>query len=93
MKLKLLLTALVVLLCGQLFAQTYPEVSIHDIQYINPDSLLVAPHDYKSFYEGDTVIVTGVVVVAPRYGGSPDSALIIRSGGVPAAILSDPITQ
>ncbi len=90
MKLKLLLTALVVLLCGQLFAQTYPEVSIHDIQYINPDSLLVAPHDYKSFYEGDTVIVTGVVVVAPRYGGSPDSALIIRSGGVPAAILRDP---
>ncbi len=89
MKLKLLFTALAILCFGQMFAQTYPEVSIRAIQYISPDSLLTSPYDYVSQYEGDTVIVSGVVVVAPRYGASPDSNEILRVGA-PGLLLRDP---
>ena len=81
MKLKLFFAAMIILLCGQVFAQSYPEVTIRNIQYLSPDTLNMAPHDYKSPYEGDTVIVTGVVEVAPYYGANPDSSYIMRIGG------------
>ena len=43
-----------------IFAQ-YPEVTIRDIQYINPDSLNVYfVDDVPGPYEGDTVTVTGM---------------------------------
>lgn len=71
-------------------AQTIPQVSIKDIQFIHPDSLMVAPHDYKSPYEGQTVITQGVVTVAPRYGANPDSNYIIRAGATEQLLLVDP---
>ncbi len=59
---------------GFAFAQTYPEMKIQDIDYIHPDSLVIAdslgmtgrgtltnPGHY-----GDTVTVTGIVLVRPR---------------------------
>ncbi len=71
-------------------AQTIPHVSIKNIQYISPDSLMMAPHDYKSPYEGQTVITQGVVTVAPRYGASPDSNKIMRTGNSESLLLVDP---
>ncbi|MCF8268279.1 MAG: T9SS type A sorting domain-containing protein [Ignavibacteriales bacterium] len=72
-------------------AQTYPEVTLRDIQYLSPDTLLVPPHDFKSPYEGDTVIVTGIVTVAPNRGASPDSLAVLRTGGSSRGVyLQDP---
>ncbi|HZG01155.1 MAG TPA: hypothetical protein VEY71_09135, partial [Chitinophagales bacterium] len=48
-------------------AQTFPEVSIHDIQFV-PDANLAAGND-MSLYHGDTVTVEGVVIFNPcTYG-------------------------
>ena len=88
---KIILLFIGILLIGKsINAQTIPQVAIKDIQFIHPDSLMVAPHDYKSPYEGDTVIVTGVVTVAPRYGASPDSNKIMRTGATEQLLLVDP---
>lgn len=62
MKTKLLILFLM-LSAIALQAQNYPHVSIRDIQYV-PDSLLTQGQD-QSLYLGDTVQVTGVVMVAP----------------------------
>jgi hypothetical protein len=49
---------------GMLFAQTYPLVTIEDIQYI-PDSVLINDGDQPSPLDGDTVRVRGVVMARP----------------------------
>ncbi len=88
---KLVLLMIGFILCGiQLNAQNIPQITIKDIQFIHPDSLMIAPHDYKSPFEGDTVIVEGVVTVAPRYGANPDSSNIIRAGATEQLLLVDP---
>jgi len=86
MKFKLLLFVLLIF-STQMFSQSYPEVSIRDIQFIQPDSLKKAPYDYKSQFEGDTVIVTGVVMNAPyRYDDNTEETL---HSGAPAVYLQD----
>ncbi len=86
---KLLLFATFLLAGILTFAQSFPEVSISDIQYISEDSLLTAPHDYESPLEGDTVTITGVVSVAPYFYSDVDSGetLVV---GAPALFLQDP---
>lgn len=66
------------------FAQTYPEVSIQDIQFISSDSLLTPPHDYESPYEGDTVTIQGVINVAPYFHSNVDSGetLVVGAPGL-----------
>lgn len=62
MKTKLLF--LLVLIAGSLtLAQNYPHVSIRDLQFLPDDSL--ANGKDASLYLGDTVQVTGVVMVSP----------------------------
>ncbi|MDO8549054.1 MAG: hypothetical protein Q7S39_02740, partial [Ignavibacteria bacterium] len=68
-----------------IFAQ-YPEVSIRDIQYIGPDSLnIYFVDDVAGPYEGDTVTVTGIVMVPPYKAANPDSGTIIFVGATNAA--------
>lgn len=79
------LTTLAVLLLAAslpLFAQTYPHVSIHDIQWVPLDSLLVADALQTSStrytiqgspYIGDTIETTGIVVVGPKIFGYNNS--------------------
>ncbi|MFZ1518031.1 MAG: T9SS type A sorting domain-containing protein [Ignavibacteriaceae bacterium] len=66
-----------------LIAQTYPEVSIRDIQYQHPDSLLTIG-DKPSPLLGDTVIVEGVVM-NPSYSGT----VTTLNSGAPAVFLAD----
>lgn len=68
-----------------LFAQQYPEITIKDIQY-QPDILTTG--DQPSPYNGDTVTVTGVVMVAPYKYANPDSGVILIAGE-PALFLQD----
>ena len=70
-----------------MFAQTYPEVTIMDIQYQDPDSLLLYG-DLPSPLVGDTVTITGIVQVAPYRASTIDSGVVIRAG-VPAVYLQD----
>ena len=63
------------------FAQTYPEISIKDIQYIGPDSLnTYFVDDVAGPYTGDTVTVTGVVMVPPYKGASAANGTLIYIG-------------
>jgi len=67
----LLLVCCCMLAAMPAFAQTIPHVSIHDIQFVNQDSLLKADTIQSSTsislqaskYNGDTVETTGIVVV------------------------------
>jgi hypothetical protein len=62
MKIKLLL--LCILFSGiTAFAQNYPHVSIRDLQFVPDDSLQIGKD--ASIHIGDTIQVTGVVMVAP----------------------------
>ena len=70
-----------------LIAQTYPEVSIMDIQYQHPDSLLLNG-DQPSPLVGETVTITGIVQVAPYRDANVDSGEVIRAGA-PAIYLQD----
>ena len=83
---KLLLITFSLLLSVNVFAQ-YPEVTIMDIQYQHPDSLLLNG-DQPSPYNGDTVTVVGVVMVAPFRDANPDSGTTLIAGA-PAIILQD----
>jgi hypothetical protein len=77
-----------------LFAQTYPHVSIQDIQKVPLDSLLLADTLQTSAtrytlqaspYNGDTLQVTGVVVVGPKifgYNNSGWSVLLYDTANV-----------
>ncbi|GAB4290631.1 MAG: hypothetical protein Kow0098_09400 [Ignavibacteriaceae bacterium] len=78
-------------LAANLFAQ-YPEVTIHDIQYQNPDSLnIYFDDDMVSPYDGDTVVVTGVVMTAPYKSLTfdPDSILIYVGTGAAGFYMQD----
>lgn len=87
MKSKLLFFYLI-FLAMNIFGQTYPEVTIYDIQYIHPDTLMKSPYDYKSPYERDTVTITGILINSPYRGASTDSARMLHSGA-PAACFQD----
>lgn len=83
---KNLLTVFLILMLGiSLLAQQYPEVKIKDIQY-QPNILVTG--DQPSPYNGDTVTVTGVVMVAPYKYANPDSGVILIAGA-PALYLQD----
>jgi hypothetical protein len=83
----LTLLLFVLMLSSKLFAQTFPEVTIMQIQYQDPDSLLLLG-DRPSPYEDDTVTVTGVVMVAPYRDANPDSNVVLIAGA-PAIYLQD----
>lgn len=73
------------------FAQTYPEVSIKDIQFEPADSLLFygsQNSEPKPNFFGDTVVVTGVVMNPPYEGVNPDSTRTLHAGA-PAIYLQD----
>jgi hypothetical protein len=74
-----------------LFAQPYPEVTIKDIQFIGSDSLNVYwVDDVPGPYEGDTVTVTGIVMVPPYKAANPDSgALIFLGSSLAGAFIQD----
>lgn len=86
MKLKAILLSLLFMSIS-VFAQDYPEVSIYDIQYQHPDSLL-ANGDLPSPLDGDTVTVTGVVMNSTYMGANPDSTETIAVGA-PGVFLQD----
>jgi hypothetical protein len=78
---KALIIIVSLLLSATLFAQ-YPEVSIMDIQYQDPAGLLVYfEDDMPSSYEGDTLTVTGIVMVPPYKAANPDSGVLMYVGG------------
>ena len=78
-----IVSALLFILSMNLIAQTYPEVSIRDIQYQDPDSLLTIG-DMPSPLKGDTVIVEGIVM-NPSYSGT----ITTLNSGAPAVFLTD----
>lgn len=86
---KALLLLTIVLLSMPIIAQTFPEITIRDIQFIADQDLLNPPHDYESPYEGDTVVVTGVINVAPYFYSTVDSGLTLITGA-PAMYIQDP---
>lgn len=61
---KLLLLFFLCVLGLNLSAQEYKHVSIKDLQYVS-DERLQAGDDKSDYYKGDTVTVTGIVVVPP----------------------------
>jgi hypothetical protein len=74
-----------------IFAQ-YPEVTIRDIQYINPDSLNVYfVDDVPGPYEGDTVTVTGIVMIPPYKAANPDSGTLIYLGSLAGFFMQDTV--
>lgn len=89
MKTKLLsVIVLLLLMSTQIFAQQYPEVSIYDIQYQDPASLLTNG-DQQSPYEGDTVTITGVTMNPVHIDNDPSNDLTLRAGSVPAFYIQD----
>jgi Secretion system C-terminal sorting domain len=85
---------LLLLICFSIFsvaiyAQTYPHVTIRDIQYQNPDSLnIYFDDDHAPSLNNDTVIVTGVVMQSPYKAGS-DSVIMYVGGGSAGFFLQD----
>ena len=74
-----------------LFGQTYPEVTIRDIQFLPADSLELyglSNTEPKPPLAGDTVIVTGVIMNQVRYGANLDSAVYLHFG-VPSFYMMD----
>jgi len=63
---------------GMLFAQTYPLVTIEDIQYL-PDSVLINSGDQPSPLNGDTVRVQGVIMVHPVVNAQTDRRRIFAA--------------
>lgn len=77
MKTKLLF--LFILIAGSLtLAQNYPHISIRDLQFLPDDSL--ANGSNASLYLGDTVQVTGVVMVSPLVDPTFDRRPIMWAG-------------
>ncbi len=87
---KLLLCSLLYLfsLSGALIAQSYPLVSIEDIQF-QSDSSLLANGDLQSPLFGDTVRFRGVVMVAPVVNATTDRRRIIAAGARWTTYLQD----
>ena len=84
---KMLLSVFLLVISVSVFAQNYPHVSIRDIQYLDPDSLS-GNCEIQSPLAGDTVNITGVVMVAPYRDANPDSGTTLIAGA-PALILQD----
>jgi len=79
---KLMLTYFMAILTINLIAQPYPEVSIKDIQYQDPTTLInYFDDDFGSSLAGDTVTITGVVMVSPYKAADPDSGVLMYCGG------------
>lgn len=77
---KILCAGFIFLLSVNVFAQ-YPEVTIREIQYQNPDSLLVYyDDDMPSPLNNDTVTITGMVMVPPYKAADPDSGVLMYCG-------------
>lgn len=90
MKLKLLFTIFLISAI-QIYSQDYPEVTIKDINY-QPDSLLLSLGAQNTepvpVLNGDTVIVTGVLMNSPYFNlNSADGAML--AAGAPSAFLQD----
>ena len=83
---KMLLFLFLMIISVTAFAQNYPHVSIRDIQYVNQDTL--SSCEIPSPLAGDTVNITGVVMVAPYRDANPDSGTTLIAGA-PALILQD----
>jgi hypothetical protein len=73
---------------GVALAQSYPLVTIEDIQYQHPDSLLLYG-DRPSPLQGDTVRLRGVIMVAPVVDASTDRRRIIAAGARWATYIQD----
>ncbi len=93
MKTRIQFFVLIMLACAITgLAQTYPEVTIRDIQFVEADSLNYygsINSEPTGMYEGDTVVVTGVVMNSPYEGANPDSNEALHSG-VPSMFICDP---
>jgi hypothetical protein len=74
---------------GSLFAQTYPLVTIEDIQYV-PDSILINDGDVPSPLDLDTVRVQGVVMVRPVVDPGTDRRRIFAAGNRWMIYMVDP---
>ncbi|MCJ7554912.1 MAG: T9SS type A sorting domain-containing protein [Ignavibacteriaceae bacterium] len=89
-----LMFAVMFILSMNVFAQVYPEVSIRDIQYQNPDSLLVYFTDDKApSLNLDTVVVTGIVMMPPYKAADPDSGVLMYVGGGSAGFYLQDTTE
>jgi len=77
---------------GVLLAQTYPLLTIEEIQYQDPDSL-IANGDLPSPYFGDTVRIQGVIMVRPVVDPATDRRRVIAAGGRWATYIQDPNGQ
>ena len=86
---KFLLTAFLFMLSINVFAQ-YPEVTIMDIQYQDPDSLITYfEDDMPSPLNGDTVTVTGMVMVSPYADHDPANGTIMYFGSIAGFYMQD----
>ena len=72
-----------------LFAQTYPLVTIEDIQYQSPDSLM-DNGDQPSPLLGDTVRVRGIIMVSPIVDPQNDRRRIFAAGNRWMIYMVDP---
>lgn len=84
---KKLFLLLLVLFSFNTIAQDYPEVSIYDIQFL-PDSVILNG-DSPSPLNGDTVLVTGTVMVSPIVDPQTDRRRIIAAGARWSAYIQD----
>ncbi len=73
---------------GMIIAQNYPLLTIEEIQYQDPDSL-IANGDLPSPYFGDTVRIQGVVMVRPVVDPQTDRRRIIAAGARWATYIQD----
>jgi len=71
------------------YTQSYPLVTIEDIQYQAPDSLL-QNGDQPSPLNGDTVRVQGVVMIRPVVDAQTDRRPILRAGDFWMIYIVDP---
>ena len=87
---KLLLLFVMIFTCSfSVFSQNYQHVTIRDIQYQDPATLTTYfDSDSGSTLNGDTVIVTGVVMQSPYKPGS-DSLLMYLGGGSAGFYIQD----
>jgi len=93
-----LIILIILMMSVSLFAQTYPELSIRDIQYMDPDSLLEygarnSEPKPELAVSGDTVIVTGVVMSAPYEGANPDSNRTLHAGAAAIYLQDTSMTE
>ena len=89
----IILLAVLFITAMNLIAQTYPEVSIRDIQFIGSDSLnTYFIDDVAGPLTGDTVTVTGIVMVPPYKNANPADGTLIYLGTAAGFYLSDTVS-